>query len=320
MMPPNIRAAVLGSGYLPSLNLDFLSGTLDPRITFTRTSNASYFDASGVMQIAGPNVAAFSHDPATGAALGLRIEMQRANLLLNSATLVTQTVTVTAVATTLSFWGTGTVTLTGASTAGPLVGTGATQRVTLTFTPTAGSLTLTVSGSVQYANLEEGANATSWIQTTSAAATRTADSAVMTGANFSSWFNASAGTFSFDATHYQPAANAVAVQVDNGANTQRFVYNQKTNNLTALPAGNAIDGANIGIGIPAKIAFSYQLGNMSLASNGIRVGTSGLSSLPIVNRLVFGNAADVVPLNGYIRRLRYYPRALSDAALPGLTS
>jgi hypothetical protein len=79
-----------------------------------------------------------------------------ANLLVDTATLSTQSVTVTADAHTLSFYGTGTVTLSGVSTAGPLVGTGAGDRVTLTFTPTGGSLTLTVSGTVSTAQLVLG--------------------------------------------------------------------------------------------------------------------------------------------------------------------
>lgn len=86
----------------------------------------------------------------------------RRNLLNATDTLSTQSVTVTAVAHTLAFTGTGTVTLSGASTAGPLIGTGASNRVTLTFTPTAGSLTLTVSGSVTLAQLEIGSSATAY--------------------------------------------------------------------------------------------------------------------------------------------------------------
>jgi len=86
----------------------------------------------------------------------------RRNLLNATDTLSTQSVTVTAVAHTLAFTGTGTVTLSGASTAGPLVGTGAGNRVTLTFTPTAGSLTLTISGSVTLAQLEIGSSATTY--------------------------------------------------------------------------------------------------------------------------------------------------------------
>jgi len=79
------------------------------------------------------------------------------NLLAGTDALATQTVAVTAVEHVLSFWGTGTVTLSGTSTAGPLVGTGANDRVSLTFTPTAGNLTLTVSGTVTNAQLERSA-------------------------------------------------------------------------------------------------------------------------------------------------------------------
>lgn len=81
------------------------------------------------------------------------------NLLLNTETLATQSRTVTAVRHTLSFTGTGSITLSGASTAGPLVGTGVNDRVSLTFTPTAGSLTLTVSGSVTKGQLNLGPTA-----------------------------------------------------------------------------------------------------------------------------------------------------------------
>ena len=84
------------------------------------------------------------------------------NLLDGSDALTTQSRTVAAVAYTLSFTGTGTVTLSGASTAGPLVGTGANDRVTLTFTPSAESLTLTVTGSVTLAQLELGSTATAY--------------------------------------------------------------------------------------------------------------------------------------------------------------
>ena len=79
----------------------------------------------------------------------------RYNLLLNSETLATQSVTTVAAQYTLSFTGTGSVTLSGTAT-GALTGNG-TDRVSLTFTPTVGTLTLTVSGSVTKAQLELGA-------------------------------------------------------------------------------------------------------------------------------------------------------------------
>jgi hypothetical protein len=75
---------------LPSFQRDFASlKTLDhgtgPSITFTRASDATYFDADGVLQTASNNVARFDHDPATGgSSLGLLIEEARTNLLQRS--------------------------------------------------------------------------------------------------------------------------------------------------------------------------------------------------------------------------------------------
>ena len=79
----------------------------------------------------------------------------RKNVLLDTETLATQSITSIAAQYTLSFTGTGSVTLSGTAT-GTLTGTG-TGRVSLTVTPTAGTLTLTVSGSVTKAQLELGA-------------------------------------------------------------------------------------------------------------------------------------------------------------------
>ena len=77
----------------------------------------------------------------------------RKNLLLATDVLSTQSVTTLAVKYCLSFWGTGSITLSGTST-GVLIGTGVNNRVWIEFTPTAGTLTLTVSGTVNKAQLE----------------------------------------------------------------------------------------------------------------------------------------------------------------------
>jgi hypothetical protein len=83
------------------------------------------------------------------------------NLFVDSEFPATQDIDVTAQVYTLSFYGTGTITLSGASTAGPLVGTGdVPARVTLTFTPTAGTLTLTLTGSIVQPWFETGSFAT----------------------------------------------------------------------------------------------------------------------------------------------------------------
>jgi hypothetical protein len=65
----------------PTLDLDFAnSKTLDPRITFTRSSGGSYVGADGLIKYAGVNEARFDHDPSTGESLGLLIEEVRTNL------------------------------------------------------------------------------------------------------------------------------------------------------------------------------------------------------------------------------------------------
>jgi hypothetical protein len=66
----------------PTLDLDFAnSKTLDPRITFTRSSGGSYVGADGLIKYAGVNEARFDHDPVTGESLGLLIEESRTNLV-----------------------------------------------------------------------------------------------------------------------------------------------------------------------------------------------------------------------------------------------
>lgn len=69
----------------PTLLLDFANTEqLDPRITFTRASTATYFDQFGVMQTAASGVARFDHNPTTFESLGLLIEEQRTNLFVRS--------------------------------------------------------------------------------------------------------------------------------------------------------------------------------------------------------------------------------------------
>jgi hypothetical protein len=74
----------------PSLRLDFANArALDPRITFTRASTATYVGRDGLIKTAGEDEARFDHDPTTGESLGLLIEESRTNLLPESEDLDT---------------------------------------------------------------------------------------------------------------------------------------------------------------------------------------------------------------------------------------
>ena len=57
-----------------TLDLNFMSAPLDPRITFTRASTATYTDASGTIQTAAINAPRWDYDPVTHALRGLLIE------------------------------------------------------------------------------------------------------------------------------------------------------------------------------------------------------------------------------------------------------
>jgi hypothetical protein len=313
----------------PTLLLDFANvKALDPRITFTRASTATYIDQFGAMQTAASGVARFDHNPTTLESLGLLIEEQRTNLVLNSAALATQNVTVTAVAHTLSFYGTGTVTLSGVSTSGPLVGTGAfPRRVTLTFTPTAGTLTLTVSGSVLLAQLEVGSFATSYIPTVASQVTRPVDAASMTGTNFSSWYNQAGGTVYSEASTFDASTIRSAFSASDGTTTFRvltahgtgargFVANSGTQ-MTQAIASVAFSSNTF-----SKISMAYAVNNGNVAANGTLGTLDTAMTIPVVTQLQIGSQTGSVTqtLNGTIKKIAYYPLRVTDAQLQALTS
>ncbi len=68
----------------PALNLDFINNPLDPRITFTRATTATYFNSSGVLSTAASGEARFDYNPTTLAAQGLLIEEARTNSIRNN--------------------------------------------------------------------------------------------------------------------------------------------------------------------------------------------------------------------------------------------
>lgn len=88
MMGSMMRRAMLGDG--STLSLDFTTGVLDSRLTFTRASTvATYINSSGLIATASNNVARFDHDPTTLAPRGLLIEGSATNLALRSGDLNT---------------------------------------------------------------------------------------------------------------------------------------------------------------------------------------------------------------------------------------
>jgi hypothetical protein len=69
----------------PSLNLDFAnSKVVDERITFTRSTNATYYDADGLLKTALSNRPRLDHDPLTRECKGLLIKEKRTNILTST--------------------------------------------------------------------------------------------------------------------------------------------------------------------------------------------------------------------------------------------
>ena len=73
---------------VPSLSLDFLSGVLDSRITFTRSTSGTYYK-NGVVTTASANVPRFQTNPITGESQGLLLENNATNLVCGSQTFAT---------------------------------------------------------------------------------------------------------------------------------------------------------------------------------------------------------------------------------------
>jgi hypothetical protein len=321
--PGPLSAVAIGPAP-PSLDLGFLvPGTLPPGVAFTRATTGTYFDATGTMQTAAINAPRWDYDPVSHALNGVLIEEARTNVLLNSAALGTQSVTVTAQAYVLSFTGTGTITKSGTAT-GALVGTGASQRVSQTFTPTAGSLTLTVTGTVTNAQLEAGGFPTSYIPTTATSATRAVDVASMpTGG----WLSALPGTMVAEANiPTLTGATFTHVTIDDGTSANRIIIRNISTVATALylvsnavtataNIGNIAAGANFKAGAALLSGSVYGTVNGGAIVSASGAAPSGLTTLRIGNSTAVTQA-----LNGWMRRIRYWPRALSNTELQSVTT
>lgn len=316
----NVPIGPAVSGLQPSLDLDFMTGVLDPRIAFTRSSaNGSYFDSTGALQVAGINTPRFDYDPATLTLRGLLIEEFRTNLFLNNAVLATQNVATIAVPYTLSFYGTGTVTLSGTSTAGPLVGAGPMPtRVSMTFTPTAGVLTATVTGSVLNAQIEQGTFATSVILNAAIPVTRAADLAVIP---VGSWYNAAAGTLTADTMQSTlPGSGVAAVAEFNDATAANRYFLAYTATVGTGRSNDIIASVGAGVVATPNVMTPGQYNKLALSVSGppggptaAAVALNGVAGTitwapglpPGITQLQIGSLASANALNGWMRRLRY---------------
>lgn len=261
----------------------------------------------------------------SGNALGVRLEEQRTNLFLNSRVPATQNVTVSAVAYTLSFFGTGSITRSGTSS-GTLSGTGADDRVSVTFTPTAGTLTLTVSGTIDFVQLEAGPSATSPIVTSGASVTRVIDALSIA----QSLFPASVpGTIVLGyrlLALVTTTAQTAAVLYSSGSNVVSMLANNTAGSFGAtITTSGAGQGFNDIVGVSAnanvKQAFAFATNSSAHVAKGGSPVTDSTVNLPVVDTLRLGiNLFGANSLNGHIRQALVLPRRMSNAELQAITT
>lgn len=355
-------------------------------ITFTRASTATYYNSAGVLTTAAIDAPRIDYNPTTLACLGLLVEPQATNLILQSqdfsavnwpvrgtavvtpnttiapdgtltadtlsgATNVTfsgnnidQTVTVTAgtiYSTAVYFKSLGATTAqirfrdsTGAGTSSVLLTpTAAWQRLELpNITATAGatSARIIIGGAdgdlaIWGAQCEVGTTCSSYIPTVASQVTRAADVPVMTGTNFSSWYNQPEGTFVFEGDTAAPAATASVMFVANdGTANER---NQLSFGANVVSATVTVGGVSqvTGLSEPAasantvyKVAYAYKANDFAMSVNGSTPDTDTSGSVPTPTQLLIGHRTTW--LNGHIRSLTYYNTRLPDSTVQGLSA
>lgn len=291
--------------------------------TWTRASNGTRTNSSGTIETMGNNVPRL--DYSFGSCPGVWVEGQRTNLVFPSDTATTQTRTVTATAHTLSFYGTGTVVISGVATA-TLAGTGANDRVTLTFTPTAGSLILTVTGTVTNWQLESGAFASTLIPTTTASATRLVDTCNKTG--ISSLIGQTEGTFYAEiiASTAQTVIRSIGTIVGAGNYTRFRITAGNALSLETFVGGSFVGQVTASTSVvngKNKVAFSYKNGEVSsMFLNGTLVGsTPTITTNPAGSELKIGmDNFNASPPFNLINQVALFTTRLTTAQCQALTT
>ena len=174
------------------------------------------------------------------------------------------------------------------------------------------------------AQLEAGAFPTSYIPTTTAAATRAADVATITGANFSNWYRQDEGTLFAESSRLSTTAFSTTVSISDGTNNERIRiigWNDARDFFSVSDGGALQADLNFSSGttLPTKMAGAYKENDFALSRNGAAAVTDNSGTIPVVNQMILGATLTSFPLNGHIRRISYFPRRLTSSELEGIT-
>lgn len=170
--------------------------------------------------------------------------------------------------------------------------------------------------------LEIGAFPTSDIVSVTTSATRNADVVEMSGTNFSSWFNATEGTFVANAETYYPQGFGNRVFWCRNTATATYndaIYMDTRRSQSRWQAGVRANGADqfvqdlLTAASPSTAALAYKASSFAAAINGGSAISSSSGTVPTVNAMRIGSHTDGTFLNGYMRKLMFYPQRLINA-------
>ena len=174
------------------------------------------------------------------------------------------------------------------------------------------------------AQLEAGAFPTSYIPTTTAAVTRSADVASITGSAFSGWYRQDEGTVFAEGSTFNTSAASCLVSIDDTTVSNRIQLRRSpdASKLRMVSSGGAIDatlttGTALGLN---KIAAGVAVSNQNLVSNGVlATGITSITPMPTVTQARIGSGTASSVFNGTIRRLTYWPQRLANSTLQQIT-
>jgi hypothetical protein len=171
---------------------------------------------------------------------------------------------------------------------------------------------------------ELGAFATSYIPTTTTSLTRNADVATVTGANFSSWYAATQGTFVSQFTTSNVSSTATVLDANDATANESIRLRTVTTNPTFTVTDGGVDQANIDAGTVAantayKMAGAYAANDFAASISGGAAVTDVSGTLPTVTQLQIGASAAGNILNGCVGSITYYNTRLSNTTLQVLT-
>ena len=176
------------------------------------------------------------------------------------------------------------------------------------------------------AQLEAGAFATSYIPTVASQVTRSADSASMTGTNFSSWYNASEGTLFSNFDWLGLTSNDYCFSIGTNANnTIGLGVNTSGLSRFIVISGGASQASYafsaVTANVPIKLAGAYKLNDFNAAAAGVTGTTDTSGTVPSATSAQFNSSVGGGnDFNGHLRSIAYYPRRLSNTELQSITS